>query len=34
VTEGLDVVMAIPERDPGRARQPGTAINSIDITES
>ncbi len=34
VTEGLDVVMAIPERDPGRARTPGTAIKSIDINES
>ncbi len=34
VTEGLDVVMAIPERDPGRARTPGTAIQSIDINES
>jgi len=34
VTEGMDVVMAIPERDPGRARTPGTAIKSIDINES
>ena len=34
VTEGLDVVMSIPERDPGRAREPGTAIQSIEITES
>ena len=34
VTQGLDVVLAIPERDPGRARTPGVAIQSIDITES
>src|SRR5690349_10882517 len=34
VIEGMDVVMAIPERDPGRARTPGTAIQSIEITES
>src|SRR5579859_3391163 len=34
VIEGMDVVLAIPERDPGRARQPGTAINSIEINES
>ena len=34
VTQGMDVVLAIPERDPGRARMPGVAIQSIDITES
>ena len=34
VTEGMDVVLAIPERDPGRARTPGVAIKSIEITES
>ena len=34
VTEGMDKVLAIPERDPGRARTPGTDIRSIDITES
>ena len=34
VTEGMDKVLAIPERDPGRARTPGTAIRSIDIIES
>ena len=34
VRSGMDVVLAIPERDPGRARTPGTAIRSIDITES
>ena len=34
VTKGLDVVLAIPERDPQRARTPGTKINSIEITES
>ena len=34
VTEGLEHVLAIPERDPGRARQPGIKILSIEITES
>ena len=34
VIQGMDVVLGIPERDPGRARTPGTAINSIEITES
>ena len=34
VRSGMDVVLAIPERDPGRARTPGTAIRSIEITES
>jgi len=34
VIKGLDVVLAIPERDPSRARQPGTKINSIEIAES
>jgi cyclophilin family peptidyl-prolyl cis-trans isomerase len=34
VIEGLDVVLAIPERDPGSARQPGTKILSLTITEA
>lgn len=34
VIEGLDVVLAIPERDPGRARDLGARINQIEITES
>jgi cyclophilin family peptidyl-prolyl cis-trans isomerase len=34
VTQGMDVVLAIPERDPGRASKPGTAIHSIEITEA
>ena len=34
VIQGMDIVLAIPERDPGRARTPGTAITSIEITES
>ena len=33
VTQGMDVVLAIPERDPGRAKQPGVAIQSIEISE-
>jgi cyclophilin family peptidyl-prolyl cis-trans isomerase len=34
VSKGMDVVLAIPDRDPARARTPGTAIRSIEITES
>ena len=34
VTSGLDVMLSIAERDPGRAREPGTKINSIEIAES
>ena len=33
VVEGLDVVLAIPERDPMRARTPGAVIQSIEIIE-
>ena len=33
VTEGLDIVLGIPERDPMRARTPGAAIKSIEIIE-
>ncbi len=34
VIEGMDVVNAIPERDPQRAREPGEALISIEIVES
>jgi peptidyl-prolyl cis-trans isomerase B (cyclophilin B) len=34
VIEGMDVVQAIPERDPARAREPGVAIRSIAISEA
>jgi cyclophilin family peptidyl-prolyl cis-trans isomerase len=34
VVEGMDVVLAIPERDPGRAAQPGLAMRSVTIAES
>jgi cyclophilin family peptidyl-prolyl cis-trans isomerase len=34
VTEGMDVVLAIPERDPMTAREPGLAMNSVTIAES
>lgn len=34
VSSGMDVVNSIRERDPGRDRQPGDAIRSIDILES
>ncbi len=33
VTEGMAVVKQLRERDPGRDRNPGDAITSIDITE-
>jgi cyclophilin family peptidyl-prolyl cis-trans isomerase len=33
VTSGMDVVHAIPERDPMRAATPGTKINTIEIAE-
>ncbi len=33
VIEGMDVVNAIPERDPGRARQPGETLITVEITE-
>jgi cyclophilin family peptidyl-prolyl cis-trans isomerase len=34
VIQGMDVVMAIPERDPGRATQSGVKIITIEIAES
>jgi peptidyl-prolyl cis-trans isomerase A (cyclophilin A) len=34
VTDGMDVVRSIRERDPGRDREPGDTIDSIEITES
>ena len=34
VTQGLDILDAIRERDPGRDRQPGDAIIAVDIVES
>jgi cyclophilin family peptidyl-prolyl cis-trans isomerase len=33
VVEGLDVVLAIPERDPMTAREAGVAMNSVTILE-
>jgi cyclophilin family peptidyl-prolyl cis-trans isomerase len=33
VIEGMDVVEAIPERDPMRAREPGLAMNAVKIVE-
>jgi cyclophilin family peptidyl-prolyl cis-trans isomerase len=33
VTEGLETVLAIPERDPGRASKPGTTILSVQVEE-
>jgi cyclophilin family peptidyl-prolyl cis-trans isomerase len=34
VTEGMDVVRSIRERDPQRDREPGDRIESIEITEA
>ncbi|HLZ71611.1 MAG TPA: peptidylprolyl isomerase [Dehalococcoidia bacterium] len=34
VTQGMDVVRQLRERDPGRDRQPGDAIKSVDISEA
>lgn len=34
VISGMEVVNSIRERDPQRAREPGTKITSIDISES
>ena len=33
VVQGMDVVEAIPERDPMRAREPGVAMNTVVISE-
>lgn len=33
VIEGMDVVMAIPVRDPGAVGSPAVAINSVEILE-
>jgi cyclophilin family peptidyl-prolyl cis-trans isomerase len=34
VTQGMDIVLAIPERDPATARTPGMALTRIEIAES
>ena len=34
VTEGMDVLRSLRERDPQRDRQPGDRIDTIEITES
>ena len=33
VTEGMDVVQALRERDPQRDRDPGDRIDTIEISE-
>jgi peptidyl-prolyl cis-trans isomerase B (cyclophilin B) len=33
VIEGMDVLEAIPERDPMRASQPGVAMNTVTVIE-
>lgn len=34
VIEGMDVVEAIPERDPDRAHEPGVAMRSVTVTDA
>ena len=34
VIKGMDIVLAIPDRDPGRTRTPGVKITTIEITET
>ncbi len=34
VVKGMDVVLALPDRDPARAKEPGAKILSIDISEA
>jgi len=34
VIKGMQVVLAIPDRDPARAKEPGTKITSIDVVDS
>lgn len=34
VSKGMEVVMSIEERDPGRARTPGVKIKTIEIVEA
>ena len=34
VVKGMEVVRSIPERDPGRAREPGVKILTIEIRET
>ncbi len=33
VIDGMDVVLAIPERDPQRAREPGLKMNKVTVDE-
>jgi cyclophilin family peptidyl-prolyl cis-trans isomerase len=34
ITSGMDVLLSIPERDPGRPQSPGIKIHSVIINES
>jgi cyclophilin family peptidyl-prolyl cis-trans isomerase len=34
VTDGLDVLLSIPARDPGKSKSPAVAIRSIEILET
>jgi cyclophilin family peptidyl-prolyl cis-trans isomerase len=33
LTDGMDVLLAIPERDPGQAKQPGAKLLTVEIIE-
>jgi cyclophilin family peptidyl-prolyl cis-trans isomerase len=33
VTQGIDVLLSIPPRDPQRPEYPGVRLNSVTITE-
>jgi hypothetical protein len=34
VIRGMEIVLTIPERDPARAKMPGTSIEAIEIHET
>jgi cyclophilin family peptidyl-prolyl cis-trans isomerase len=34
VSEGMDVLMSIPPRDPSRANSPSVSLNSVEIVET
>lgn len=34
ITKGMDVLLSIPERDPGKIGSPAVKLQSVDITES
>ncbi len=34
IVSGMDVLLSIPERDPGRPKGPGVTLRTVEITES